>query len=123
MTEQSLYCLESFVPSWLIRDAGYIEAYRDRIRALMEMQDYAVDEITMPFVVETPDCPAVPGMCVFRVEAIVREYDVEVPMDDDGDDDEWTPITQGESENASVSAETLAMKLSADYAQRRSQED
>lgn len=123
MTEQSLYYLESFIPSWLVRDASYIEAYRDRIQALMEMQDYEVDEITMPSVIETPNCPTVPGMCVLRVEALVREYDIEVPMDEDADEE---AVDDGEPLSAvplpSDAAQVMARQLTQRMVERSGQE-
>jgi hypothetical protein len=122
MSEQSLYYLESFVPSWLTQDAGYVAAFKTRLKDLMEMQEFAVDEIDEPFVKKTPDCPSMPGMCVFRVEATVREYDVDVPDEDEEDEQTTWFVTPEPQETLTDLIASHVRSVARGIAARSSQE-
>jgi hypothetical protein len=75
MSRQSVYYLASYVPTSLANDESYCQAMRDRITALMEMQDYTIDEIVGPVIFATPDCPPPDGMVNVQVTAKVHEFD------------------------------------------------
>jgi hypothetical protein len=79
----TLYYAESYIPAWLAHDRGYTAALKYRIESMMKMEDFNVKEIGEPFIMPTPDCEPAPGMVTIRVEAIVTEFDCEVPMDDE----------------------------------------
>lgn len=80
---QSIYYIDSYVPSYLASDNAYGQALRDRIQALMEMQEWSVIEINGPRILQTPDCPPPPGMVTVRVGALVSEFDTEIVMGGD----------------------------------------
>ncbi len=83
--DTTLYVRESYVPEYLTKSESYMFAFQDRLRALMEMQDFTILELGEPYILATPDCQPAPGMVTVRVEALVREFDGEVPMDDVGE--------------------------------------
>jgi hypothetical protein len=78
--DTSLYFREAYVPEYLAHSESYMYAFRDRLKSLMEMQDYSIVQLGEPFILSTPDCPPAPGMVTVRVEAVVREFDSVIPM-------------------------------------------
>lgn len=83
---QSIRYIESYIPSWLARDAGYLEGFKQRLEALMQMQDYDIIHLGEPKVIDTYACPPAPGMCTMRVEAVVSEFDCVLPMSEEEDE-------------------------------------
>lgn len=80
----SYFQIESFVPSWLKADAGYMRSLQQCLVNRMLMQGY--DVVEGPFVEDhTGDHPApVPvGMVLLVAWCGVQEFDVEVPMPDE----------------------------------------
>lgn len=74
--DPTFYFFESLVPTWLASDVAYIESLKEYLRSMMRLQDYEVLQIT--HFEYTPETPLPIGTTLVRVEAAVREFDLEV---------------------------------------------